>query len=158
MQVDISPGYCRIRIATEEANERIKGRGRVRIQQRVSQTRLADLTYGQVLALVASVTEAQFPVPGLEIIAKLSHFALKSDIEEHIPVGKLLASGAGVVNAAKPDAGSHGDWRSVYNQSRISACERFKRSKGWHADAGRTKADTGFRKIKRHQRKWNSLQ
>src|SRR6266576_6857576 len=99
MQVNINPAYRRIGIATEETNERIKGRGRVRIQQRVSQTGLASLTHGQVLALVASVAEAQFPVPRLEIIAKLPHFALKSDIKQHIPVGELLASGAGVVNA-----------------------------------------------------------
>src|SRR2546429_2084978 len=139
MQVDISPGYRRIRIATEETDERIEGCSRVRIKQCVSQTRLADLANGQVLTLVASVAEAQFPVPCLEIIAKFSHLALKSDVEEHIPVGKLLVSGAGVVNATKPDAGCHRDWGSVNNQSRISHCERIKRILDWHADAGRAK-------------------
>ena len=90
MQVDINPAYRRIRIATEEAHERIKGRSRVRIQQRVSQTRLAGLTYGQVLTLVASVAEARFPVPRLEIIAKLSHLTFQSNIEQVIPVGELF--------------------------------------------------------------------
>src|SRR6266542_4424600 len=158
MQVDISPGYRRIRIATEETQERIKGRARICIQQRFAQTRLADLTYCQILTLVASVTETHFPVPRLEIIAKFSHFALKSDIEEHIPVGKLLVSGAGVVNATKPDAGSHGDWGSVNNQSRISDCERIKRIRDWHADAGWAKPYGTSRSFKWIRRKRNSRQ
>src|SRR5438552_14378623 len=108
MQVYVSPGYRRIRIATEEAEERIEGCGRIRIQQRVSQTRLADLAYGQVLPLVASVTEAQFPVPSLEIIAEFSHLTLKSNIEEHIPIGELLVSGGVAVTAKKPEAGTQG--------------------------------------------------
>src|SRR5256714_11682188 len=125
MQVDISPGYRRIRIATKDAQERIKGRGRVCIEQRVSQTRLADLANGQVLSLVASVTEAQFPVPRLEIIAEFSHLTLKSDVEEHIPVGKLFVPGAGVVNATKPNTSSHRGWDSVDSQSRISDGKRI---------------------------------
>src|SRR6266508_165752 len=127
MQVDISPVYRRIRIASEETKDRIKVRARICIQQRFAQSRLADLTYSQILTLVASVTETHFPVPRLEIIAKFSHFALKSDIEEHIPVGKLLVSGAGVVNATKPDAGSHRGWDPVNNQSGVANCERIKR-------------------------------
>src|SRR5438552_8627313 len=158
MQVDISPGYRRIRIATKDAQERIKGRGRVCIEQRVSQTRLADLTNGQVLSLVASVAEAQFPVPRLEIIAKLAHLTLQSNIEEHIPVGKLLVSGPGVVNATKPDAGGHRDWGSVNNQSRISHCERIKCILDWHADAGGAKAYGGSRSFKWIRRKRNSRQ
>src|SRR6266508_5996422 len=106
MQVDISPAYRRIRISTEETQERIKGGSRVRIQQRFSQTCLAGLTHGQVLPLVASVAEAQFPVPRLEIIAKFSHLTFQSNIEQIIPVGELLASGACVINAAEPDASS----------------------------------------------------
>src|SRR5256714_5077288 len=158
MQVDISSGYCRIRIAPEEADERIEGCGRIRIQQGISQTRLADFAYGQVLPLVASVTEAQFPVPRLEVIAKFSHLTLKSDVEEHIPVGKLLVSGPGVVNATKPDAGGHRDWGSVNNQSRISHCERIKCILDWHADAGRAKAYGSSRSFKRIRRKRNSRQ
>src|SRR5213078_2654289 len=158
MQVDIRSGYRRIRIATEEADERIEGRSRVRIQQRVSQTRLADLAYGQVLPLVASVAEAQFPVPRLEVIAEFSHLALKSDVEEHIPVGKLLVSGAGVVNATKPDAGCHRDWGSVNNQSCISDGKRIKRILNWHADAGRAKPYASSRCLKRIRHKRNSRQ
>src|SRR5437588_1065847 len=158
MQVDISPGYRRIRIATKDAQERIKGRGRVCIEQRVSQTRLADLTNGQVLSLVASVAEAQFPVPRLEIIAKLAHLTLQSNIEEHIPVGKLLVSGAGVINATKPDASSHRDWDSVDSQSCIPYGERIKRILDWHADAGGAKSYGSSRSLKRVRRKRNSRQ
>src|SRR5207253_4151440 len=158
MQIDISSGYRRIRVATKYTHEWIKGRGRVRIQQRVSQTRLTDLTSGQVLSYVASVTEAQFPVPRLEVIAKFSHLTLKSDVEEHIPVGKLLVAGAGVVNATEPDAGSHRDWGSVNNQSRISHCERIKCILDWHADAGGAKAYGGSRSFKWIRRKRNSGQ
>src|SRR5437016_14373889 len=99
MQVDISSGYCRVRIAPEEADERIEGCGRIRIQQGISQTRLADLAYGQVLPLVASVTEAQFPPPLLEVLAKVTHLTLKSVVERHIQVGKLLESGPGAGHA-----------------------------------------------------------
>src|SRR5438552_9426817 len=158
MQVDISPRYRRIRIATEEADEGIEGRSRVRIQQRVSQTRLADLAYGQVLPLVASVAEAQFPVPRLEIVAEFSHLALKSDVEEHIPVGKLLVSGACVVNATKPNTSSHRDWDPVDSQSRISNCERIKRILNWHADAGGAKPYASSRSFKWIWRKRNSRQ
>src|SRR2546421_6637878 len=158
MQVYVSPGYRRIRIAPEEAEERIEGCGRVRIQQRVSQTRLADLAYGQVLPLVASVTEAQFPVPSLEVIAKLAHLTLQSNIEEHIPVGKLLVSGAGVINATKPDASSHRDWDSVDSQSRIPYGERIKRILDWHADAGGAKSYGSSRSLKWVRRKRNSRQ
>src|SRR5437016_14128964 len=158
MQVDISSGYCRVRIAPEEADERIEGCGRIRIQQGVSQTRLADLAYGQVLSLVASVAEAQFPVPRLEVIAEFSHLTLKSDVEEHIPVGKLFMSGTGVVNATKPDAGSQRDWDPVNSQSRISDGEGIKRILDWHADAGRTKSYGSSRSFKRIRRKRNSRQ
>src|SRR4029450_4754641 len=44
MQGDISPGERRIRIAAEETTKRIERRGRIRIQQRLSQSRLADRT------------------------------------------------------------------------------------------------------------------
>src|SRR5438067_3334908 len=148
MQVNINPVYRHVRIATEEAQERIKGRGRVRIQQRVAQTRLASLTYGQVLTFVASVAETCFPVPRLKIIPKFSHLALQSNIEKHVPVGKLLVSWAGVINAAKPDAGSYGSWHSVDSQSRVSDGERVKCILDWHAGAGRAKHYAGSRYLK----------
>src|SRR4029077_4484844 len=109
IQVDINPVYRRVRIATEETHERIKGRAWIWMQQRVSQTSLANLTHGQVLPLVASVTETQFPVPRLEVIAKFSHLTFQSNIEQVIPVSELLVSDTGVLERTKPDASSHGD-------------------------------------------------
>src|SRR5438132_12215408 len=158
MQIDISSGYRRIRVATKYTHEWIKGRGRVRIEQRVSQTRLADLTYGQVLSLVASVTEAQFPVPSLEVIAKFSHLTLKSDIQQHIPVGELFMSGTGVVNATKPDAGSHRDWDPVNSQRRVSDGERLESNLYCHVDARRTKYYGRSRSVTHQQRKRYSRQ
>src|SRR5215475_4329198 len=113
MQVDIDRVVRRKRIGTEEATKGIKRCGRVRILQRPSQTRLADLTQGQVLSFVASVTEAKFPVPSLEIIAKLAHLTFQPNIKDVIPVGKLLASKTSVVNATKPDASSDGYWDAI---------------------------------------------
>src|SRR5436190_6854401 len=143
MKIDVNLVYRRIRIASKLAQEGIKGRNRIGIQQRISQARLADLTQRQVLPLVASVAEAHLPVPRLEIIAKLAHFSLKSDIEEHIPVGKLLAPETTIVNTAEPDAGSHGCWDPVNSQPRISDGERITRVRDWHANSGRAKPYAG---------------
>src|SRR5262245_34914408 len=158
MQVDVNPVYRRIRIATKETQERVKRRGWVRIQQRVSQTRLADLTQGQVLSFVASVTEAQFPVPGLKIIAELAHLALQPNIKDVIPVGKLLASKTSVVNAAEPDASSHRGWYSVNRQRCIWDCERIKGIENWDADAGGAKPYAASRNFKWIWRERNSRQ
>ena len=47
-------------------------------------------------------------------------------------------SGTGIVNAAKENPRSHGNWDSVNNQSRIRDGERIKRIRDWHTDgAGR---------------------
>src|ERR1700730_231771 len=143
MQVHISPGYGRIRIATEGAHERIKRRSRVRLQQGVAQTRLADLTQGQVLTLVASVAEAQFPVPRLKVIAKFSHLTFESNIEDVIPVSELLTSDACVLNGTKPDSGSHRRCDTINNQSCVSDRERIKRVRDWDTDTGRAKAYAG---------------
>ena len=67
--------------------ERIKRRGRIRIQQRFPQPNLADLAYGQILPLVPGVTKTGFPVPRLEVIAKFSHLTLEPNIKESVPVG-----------------------------------------------------------------------
>ena len=96
MQVDINPVSGRVRVSSKEALERIKRRGRVRIQERVSQPRLADLAYGYVLRIVPGVTETQFPVPILEIIAKFSHLTFEPDVEEHILERELFMSRSGV--------------------------------------------------------------
>ncbi len=158
MQVDINLAYRIIRVATLEAQERIKGRSRVRIQQRLSQTRLAGLTYGQILTLVAIVAEARFPVPRLEIIAKLSHLTFQSNIEHVIPIGELFMSGTGVVNATKPDASSHGDRNPVKNHRRICYCERIKRINNWHTDPGGAKPYAAILNLKWIRRKRNSRQ
>ncbi len=144
MQVDINPIVCRERVGPEEATKGVKRRCRVAIQQRVAQTRLADLSQRLVQALVARVAEAHFPVPRLEIIAEFSHLTFQSNIEDVIPVGKLLASDAGVVNTTKPNAGSHWDPNPVKNHGRICYCERIKRISNWHTDPGRAKPYAGW--------------
>src|SRR5215475_4786717 len=158
MQVDIDRVVRRKRIGTEEATKGIKRCGRVRILQRPSQTRLADLTQGQVLSFVASVTEAKFPVPSLKIIAELTHLTLQSNIKDVIPVGKLLASKTSIVSATKPDASSYRDSDPVNNHGRICYRERIKWIGKWHTDAGRAKPYASSRNFKRIRRKRNSRQ
>src|SRR6266403_1497479 len=158
MQVDINPVYRRIRIATKLTQERIEGSERVGIQQRVSQTRLADLSQRLVRALVASVAEAQFPVPRLEVIAKFAHFTFQSNVEEVIPVSKLLTSRACVYGTTKPDAGSHRDRNPVKNHGRIWYCERIKCINNWHADTGGAKPYAASGNLKWIGRKRHSRQ
>ena len=110
MQGNIDSASGRLAVVAKEAKERIKRRGRIRIQERGSQPRLADLAYGQVLSLVPGITETSFPVPSLEIVAKFSHLALQPDVKKSIPVSELLASLTGIVNAAKPNTSSDRDW------------------------------------------------
>ena len=138
MQVDINPVSGRIRVYSKEALERIKSRGRVRIQQRRTQPRLADLAYGYVLPIVPSVTETQFPIPILEIIAKFSHLTFEPNVEDRIPEGVLLMSGSGVANAAETNPRIHRDRDSVNIQSCIRDRERIKWILDWHTEAGRT--------------------
>src|SRR5262249_4416006 len=133
----------------KEAHERIKRRSRVRIQQRVAQTRLADLTQRQVRTLVASVAEAHFPVPRLEIISEFSHLTFQTNVEQVIPVSELLTSEACILDGAKPDSSTHGDWNSVNSQCRIPYSEGIKRIGDWHTDAGRTESYAGSRNLKR---------
>src|SRR6266550_3338904 len=59
-------------VLAEKATERIKCRGRICVQQGVAQPGLAHFANGQVLSLVAGVTEAHFPVPRLEVIPNFS--------------------------------------------------------------------------------------
>ncbi len=158
MQVNINPAYRRIRIATEETHERIKGRAWICIQQRVSQTSLADFSQRLVRALVASVTETQFPVPRLEVIAKFSHLTFQSNIEQVIPVSELLVSDTGVLERTKPDASSHGDRDPIKKHGRICYCERIKRIGNWHADTVRAKPYGTSGNLKRIGRKRSSRQ
>jgi hypothetical protein len=126
-----------------EIQERIKCRCRVRIQQRFPQSGLADFADGQVLPLVPGITEAQFPVPSFEVVAKFSHLTAEPDVEERIPVGELFMSGTGIINATKPNARSDRQTRPIGKEiwnSRISDCERIPRVHDWDTDASGTKA------------------
>src|SRR6266550_4945161 len=147
MQSDVN-GLSGLRgVLGGEIQERIKRCGRVRVQQRVPQSRLADLANGQVLPLVSGVTETGFPVPRLEIVAKFAHLPAQSHVEELVPVSEFFAPWTGVVNAAKANSCSHRDWYSVNNQGRISNCERIERIRDWHTDAGGTKERVRARRL-----------
>src|SRR5437667_7905264 len=139
MQGDINLFPGRLGVVASDAQEWIKRRGRVGIQQRVAQPRLAGFANGQILPLVPGITETRFPVPSLEIIAKFSHLTLQPDVKETIPVGELFTSGTGIVNAAKANPRSHGSWDSVNDQSRIPNREGIKRILDWHTNAVGTK-------------------
>ena len=107
MQGNINSASGRLAVVAKKAKERIKRRGRIRIQERVPQPRLADLAYRQILPLVPGIAETRFPVPSLEIIAKFSHLTTEPDVKETIPVGELFTSLAGVVDAAKSNPCSY---------------------------------------------------
>src|SRR5436190_10439096 len=96
---------------------------------------LADHTYRQNLPLVSGETEAHFPIPSFEVIAKFAHLTTQPDVEKGIPVGDLVICGTGIVDAAEPNPLRHGDWDSVNNQSRIGDGERIKRILKRHTDA-----------------------
>src|SRR6266536_2061649 len=140
MQGNINSASGRLAVVAKDAKERIKRRGRIRTQQRLPQPRLADLAYGQVLSLVPGITKACFPVPSLEITAKLSHLTAEPGVKETIPVGELFTSLTRVVNCTKPNPCCYGDWHSVNIQSRIPDREGIKRIRDWHTDTRRTKA------------------
>src|SRR5437870_1610243 len=125
-------------VLAEKATERIKRRGRIGVQQGIAQPRLADFANGQVLSLVAGITETHFPVPRLKVIAEFSHLTTQTDVEELVPVSELLTPWTRVVGATKPNTSSHRHWYSVNNQSRVANCEGIKRIRDWHADAGGT--------------------
>src|SRR6266576_3976096 len=145
-------------VLAEKATERIKCRGRICVQQGVAQPGLAHFANGQVLSLVAGVTEAHFPVPRLEVIPKFSHLATQTDVEELVPVSELLASGASVVKAAKPNTSSHRDWRPVNDQSRVANCEGIKRILDWHTNSCGAKERVSARRMEWIGRKWHCRQ
>src|SRR6476646_5311672 len=143
MQGNINSASGRLAVVAKQAKKRIKRRSRIRIQERVPQPRLADLAYRQILPLVQGITKACFPVPSLEIIAKLSHLTAEANVKEGIPVGELFTSLAGVVDAAKLNTCSYRQTASVRKviwNSRICDRERIERILDWHTDAIRTKA------------------
>ena len=107
MQGDINSASRRRGVLVEKATERIKRSGRICIQQGVAQPGLADFANGEVLSLVARVTETHFPVPRLEVIAKFAHLTPQPDVEELVPVSELFVPWTGIVNAAKPNPGGY---------------------------------------------------
>src|SRR5713101_9569273 len=158
MQGDVNSFPGRRGVVASDTQEWIKRRGRVGIQQRVAQPRLADFANGQVLPLIPGIAETRFPVPSLEIIAKFAHLTLQPDVEELVPVSGWFAPWTGVVNAAKPNPRSHGSWDSVNDQSRIPDREGIKRILDWHTNAVGTKEHVSARKLKWIGRKRNSRQ
>src|SRR2546425_278348 len=158
MQSDVNRFSGRLGVVASDAQEWIKRRGRVGIQQRVAQPRLAGFANGQALPVVSGVTETHFPVPSLEIIAKFSHLTLQPDVEKGIPVGELFTSRTGVINAAKPNPGSHGSWDSVNDQSRIPDREGIKRILDWHTNAVGTKEHVSAWRLEWIGRKRHSCQ
>src|SRR5438445_436509 len=81
MEGDIHSTYCRLGVAPQDAQKRIKRCGRIRIQQRVAQARLAHHAPAEGFLVIARVTKTRFPIPILEVIAKLAHLTAKSDVE-----------------------------------------------------------------------------
>src|SRR6185369_12363761 len=132
MQRDVNPCPRRRGVLVEKATERIKRSGRICVQQGIAQPGLAHFANGQVLPLVARVTETHFPVPCLEVIGKLAHLTPQTNVKELVPVSDFFVPWTGIVNAAEPNPGGHRNWRSVNNQSRVPNCERIERILDWH--------------------------
>src|SRR6476646_9604540 len=101
MQVDVNPCSSRLGVVGREIQERIKCRGRVRVQKCIPQSRRADHADGQILPLIPGITETLFPVPSLKVATKFSDLTTQPDIEKGICVGELFMSRTSVVNAAK---------------------------------------------------------
>src|SRR5437016_7326817 len=150
MQVDVNPRSGRSGVMGREIQERIKRRGRIRIEKRLPQSRLAYLADGQVLPFVPRITKTQLPVPTLEIIAKFSHLSSQPNVEKGIPVGELFMSGTGVVNTAKINPCRHWDTDAVNNHSAIRHREGIKRILDCHADARKNWTQAEWIGYKRH--------
>src|SRR5947207_6792134 len=117
MQVDVNSCPSCLGVVSSEIQERIKCRGRIRIQKCVPQSRLANFADRQILPFVPRITKTQLPVPRLEIIAKFSHLTLETNIKEIIVVSELFMSWTGVVDAAKLNAVC--DWETSYYSKEI---------------------------------------
>src|SRR5438552_7086223 len=139
VQSNIHPSYCRLGVVAKNPKEWIKRCGRIRIQQRIAQARLAHHATSEIFLLVSGVTKAQFPIPTLEVIANLPELTAKSDVEEHVSESSSGCSDGGVVNAAEADPGSH---RCAIRQSCVRHRDRIKRILYWHTDAERTEGIT----------------
>src|SRR5437868_11140082 len=133
--IDLSPGHSGVLV--EKPTEWIKRCVWICGQQCVPQPGLAHFANGQVLSLIARITETQFPVPRLKVISKFSHLTTQADVEELVPVSEFFTPCAGVVNAAKPNPGSQRNRLSVNHQCRVPNCEWIERILNWHTDAKR---------------------
>src|SRR5436190_9729863 len=157
--INLLPGQpC---VMASEIQERINCCGRVRIQERLPQSGLAHFANGQVLSFVPGIAETHFPVPRLEVIADIPHFATQPDIEELVPVSEFFASWTRIVNPAEPNAGSYRETRAIRKEiwnSRICNGERIKRIRDRHTDAGGTKECIGAWSLKWIRRKRRSRQ
>src|SRR5882724_1404555 len=145
-------------VLAEKATERIKCRGRICVQQGVAQPGLAHFANGQVLSLVAGVTEAHFPVPRLEVIPKFSHLATQTYVEELVPISEFLAPWTGVVEAAKADPRGHWDWYAINHQSVIPDCEGIERILDWHTNSCGAKERVSAGRMEWIGRKWHCRQ
>ena len=89
MQSNINSADRGLAVATEESQEGIKRCGRIRIQQRFAQARLAHHATRESFLVVPGITKTQFPIPILEVIAKFSHLTAKSGIEQNVVESSL---------------------------------------------------------------------
>src|SRR6266496_5032007 len=143
MQVNINPGPGRPGVPSIEIQERIKCHSWVRIQKRFAQPGLTNDAHGHILPFIPRITKTQLPIPRLEIVAKLSHLAAQTNIEQIIVVGEFFVSRTGVINAAKQNSGGYEEIASVGKESwncRIGDREGVIRILKWHTDAGEIKA------------------
>src|SRR5215471_21361593 len=104
MQCDIHSLPRRSGVLAEKAAKGIKGGGRICIQQGIAQPGLADFANGQILSLIARVTETHFPIPCLEIVGELSHLTTQPDVEQLVPISEFFMSWTSIVDAAEPNS------------------------------------------------------
>src|SRR6266487_1496886 len=141
MQGNIDLLYRRLTVATEDSQERIKGRIRVRIQESFAQARFAHLATTEEVDIVLGITKTCYPVPVLEVIAKFSQLTAKSGIEQYIVIRDFKSSArGGIVDGAKADAGVN---RRAIRQSVVRHREWIKRILQRHTDARKTEWNAG---------------
>src|SRR6266496_1589451 len=166
MQGDIDSLPGRPRVVSVEIQERIERRGRIGIQQRLPQSRLANLANGQVLPFVPGVTETCLPIPRLKVIGDPPHFTAQSHIKQLVPVSEFFAARTGIVNTTEPHTGRYREttggilWsrRKEIRNGRICNGERIKRIRDRHTDAIRAKERASESVLERIRRKRHSRQ
>src|SRR6266550_3149253 len=84
MQGNINPANRGLAVTPQDSQKRIKRRSRVRIQESLTQPRLANSVSRLNFFLVPGISETRFPVPCLKVIAKFGQLTAQSDIEEDI--------------------------------------------------------------------------